>query len=134
MGSAAIWNTVVKRATRQDYPGHHPDDWESVQVRIDATGAARMRASSHSWYQGCKESECKNRWTPWTGWSRVSYGSHAGHIPLPARDPEERTTTAAGVRVVPIESLSESERATEFDVTPPWEKQVFFDPRSDSTG
>jgi len=135
MGSAAAWNTVIERTTGKDYPGWHEDDWESVQVRIDdATGAARMRASSHSWYQGCKESRCKNEWTEWGGWSRVSYGSHAGHIPLPARDLDERTTTAAGVRVVPIESLTERERATSFEVTPPWEKQVFSDPRSDSTG
>ena len=135
MGSAAIWNTLIKRATRQDYPGYHPDDWESVMVRLDdRTGAASMRASSHGWYQGCKERECRNRWEPWAGWSRVSYGSHAGHIPVPARDPDERTTTAAGVRVVPIESLSAEERATEFEVTPPWDKRVYRDPRSDSTG
>ena len=135
MGSAAIWNTVIERATKQDYPGYHRDDWESVQVRIDdATGAARMRASSHGWYQGCKQRECRNQWTPWTGWSRVSYGSHAGHIPLPERDPDERTTTAAGVRIVPIEGLTGAERATEFEVTPPWDKGVYLDPRSPSTG
>ena len=134
MGSAGIWNTVVERATKKDYPGYHRDDWESVQVRVDdATGAARMRASSHGWYQGCKERRCRNTWTPWTGWSRVSYGSHAGHIPQP-RDPDERTTTAAGVRLVPIEGLSGADRATEFEVTPPWEKRVYLDPRSTSTG
>ena len=135
MGSAAIWNVVIDRMTKQDYPGHHRDDWESVQVRIDdETGAARMRASAHGWYQGCKERECRNEWTPWTGWSRVSYGSHAGHIPLPAPDPDERTTTAAGVRVVPIESLTAAERAAPFEVTPPWEKRVYRAPRSGSTG
>jgi hypothetical protein len=135
MGSAGLWNKVVRPITGKEYPGYHPDDWESVMVRVDdRTGAARMRASSHRWYQGCKESECRNRWEPWGGWSRVSYGSHAGHIPLPERDPDERTTTAAGVRIVPIESLSEAERATEFDVTPPWDKDVYRDPRSDSTG
>ena len=41
-----------------------------------------MRASSHSHWQGCKELRCKNRWTGRTGWTRVSRGSHAGHIPL----------------------------------------------------
>jgi hypothetical protein len=125
MGSAGVWNTVIKRATRQDYPGYHPDDWESVQVRIDdRTGAARMRASSHHTHSA---------WTGWGGWSRVSYGSHAGHIPQP-RDPDERTTTSAGVRLVPIEGLSAADRATEFEVTPPWEKRVYLDPRSTSTG
>ena len=135
MGSAAAWRWAIERATKRDYPGYHRDDWESVQVRIDdATGAARMRASAHGGYQGCKESRCHNTWTRWGGWSRVSYGSHAGHIPLPAPDPDERTTTAAGVRLVPIEGLTASERATEFEVTPPWDKRVYVDPRSTSTG
>jgi hypothetical protein len=125
MGSAGVWNTVVKRVTRKDYPGWHRDDWESVQVRIDdSTGAARIRASSH---------HSHSDWTEWDGWSRVSYGSHAGHIPDP-RDLDERTTTAAGVRVVPIEGLSASERATEFDVSPPWDKRVYRDPLDASTG
>ena len=134
MGSAGVWNRVVRPITGARYPGFHRDDWESVQVRIDAHGEARMRASSHHWYQSCKERRCRNQWAPWRGWSRVSYGSHAGHIPHPARDPDERTTTAAGVRLVPIERLTERERATEFEVTPPWEKRVYTDPRSDSTG
>ena len=134
MGSAGVWNKIVEPVTGKDYPGFHPDDWESVQVRIGSDGEARMRASSHGWYQGCKERRCRNEWTEWGGWSRVSYGSHAGHIPEPARDPDERTTTAAGVRVVPIETLSARDRATEFEVTPPWEKRVYSDPRSDSTG
>ncbi|MGH2836941.1 MAG: hypothetical protein ACRDJY_01170, partial [Thermoleophilaceae bacterium] len=125
MGSAGLWNTVVKRATRKDYPGWHPDDWESVQVRIDdRTGNARIRASSHNSHSD---------WAEWGGWSRVSYGSHAGHIPDP-RDLGERTTTAAGVRVVPIESLTAAERETAFEVSPPWEKRVYADPKSRSTG
>jgi hypothetical protein len=135
MGSAAIWRWAIERATKKDYPGYHRDDWESVQVRIDdATGAARIRASSHGWYQGCKEERCRNTWTRFGGWSRVSYGSHAGHIPQPAPDPDERTTTAAGIRLVPLEELTAAERATEFEVTPPWAKAVYLDPRSTSTG
>jgi hypothetical protein len=133
MGSAGVWNSVVEPITGERYPGFHADDWESVQVRVDDAGAARMRASSHHWYQGCKHRRCRNRWTPWAGWSRVSYGSHAGHIPQ-LRDPDERTTTAPGIRLVPMETLSASDRATEFEVTPPWDKRVYRDPRSDSTG
>ena len=133
MGSAGAWNTVVEPVTGAPYPGFHEDDWESVQVRIDDRGNARMRASSHHWYQSCAEARCRNEWTPWTGWSRVSYGSHAGHIPQPVPDPDERTTTSAGVRLVPIEGLTARERATEFEVTPPWEKRVYRDPRSGST-
>ena len=41
-----------------------------------------MRASSHGHWQGCKELACKDEWTAGTGWTRVSRGSHAGHIPL----------------------------------------------------
>ena len=135
MGSAGLWNKVVRPVTGKDYPGWHADDWESVQVRIDdRTGDARMRASSHHWYQGCKERRCRDTWTRWGGWSRISYGSHAGHIPQPAPDPDERTTTAAGIRLVPLEKLTDADRATDFDVTPPWEKRVYLDPRSTSTG
>lgn len=134
MGSAGAWNRVVRPLTGKEYPGWHADDWESVQVRIGADGAARMRASSHHWYQGCKERRCRGEWTPWVGWSRVSYGSHAGHIPVDGRDEDERTTTSPGVRLVPIEGLSLRERSTDFEVTPPWDKGVYRDPLSDSTG
>ena len=135
-GSAAFWNTVVKRAVKRDwgYPGHHPDDWESVQVRIDRSGRAEIRASSHHRYNGCEPRRyCREDWTESGGWSRVSYGSHAGHIPQPL-DPDERTTTAAGIRLVPLEGLTAEERATPFEVTPPWDKDVYRDPRSGSTG
>ena len=47
MGSAGIWNTVIKRATRQDYPGYHPDDWESVHVRIDDCELGVCLAAEH---------------------------------------------------------------------------------------
>jgi hypothetical protein len=38
------------------------------------------------------------------------------------------------MRLVPIERLSAADRATAFDVTPPWEKRVYSQPRSTSTG
>jgi hypothetical protein len=65
-----------------DYPGFHRDDWESYVVRLDPDGRAWVRASSHEGWQGCKEARCRNEWTARTGWTRVSRGSHAGHIPL----------------------------------------------------
>jgi hypothetical protein len=157
---AGAWNKagLVKRASGESaYPGFHPDDWESVQVRIDGSGRAFVRASSHHDYQGCKRQVCKNEWTPLTGWSRVSRGSHAGHIPLrengggpeaslehglrwrrptyspsfPGIDLRERTTTAAGLRLLPVDDLP---RGMRFRVSPPWEKEVYRDPRSNSTG
>jgi hypothetical protein len=69
------------------YPGFHNDDWEGYFVRVNARGEAFVRASAHHGFQGCKERVCRNHWARWTGWTRVSKGSHAGHIPLR----EERT-------------------------------------------
>ncbi len=111
------------------YPGFHQDDWEGYQVRIDADGRAWARATSHGHYQGCKQRLCHNRWIGPTGWTRVSRGSHAGHIPvrlewprrrrpdrvrpapspgfvplLPGGELHERTSSAEALRLVPLES------------------------------
>jgi hypothetical protein len=88
-GSDKVWEAawllprlrgLVRRAP--PYPGYHRDDWEAYVVRLDPDGGAWVRASSHGHWQGCKEAECRNEWTARTGWTRVSRGSHAGHIPL----------------------------------------------------
>ena len=161
--AAGAWNTVTHlvgkagRDAESSYPGFHPDDWESVQVKIDRSGRAYARASAHHGYQGCKSRACANEWTPLTGWSRVSRGSHAGHIPLeengggpdlsrehglrwlrpaytpsiPGIDLRERTTTAAGLRLLPVEVLPADMR---FAISAPWRKEVYRDPRSNSTG
>ena len=133
--AAGAW----KKALGPGYPGYHPDDWESYMVRIGPDGRAFVRASSHHDYQGCKQKRCRNQWTPLTGWTRVSRGSHAGHIPLedgspqyPGIDLRERTTTAAGLRLVPVRALVPGDIG--YEVTPPWEKEVFRDPASNSTG
>jgi hypothetical protein len=160
---AGAWNTVSRAVTtaegdaKQSYPGYHDDDWESYQVRVDPSGDVFARASSHHGYQGCKQSECHNQWTRQTGWTRVSRGSHAGHIPLrrrggeltfslrdgfgttprtyspsyPGVDLHERTTTAAGLRLVPVESLPSD---MTFAISAPWRKEVYRDPASNSTG
>jgi hypothetical protein len=156
--AAGLWKTVVDPVHRgqSTYPGFHPDDWESYQVRIDADGAAYVRASAHHGYQGCKRRSCANQWTPATGWTRVSRGSHAGHIPLreqggglelhdgrvrlrpptytpsyPGIDVRERTTTGAGLRLVPVESIPHD---VSFAISPPWLKEVYREPLSNSTG
>jgi hypothetical protein len=161
-GAAGIWNRVrrfIGRGPR--YPGHHADDWESVQLRIDRRGVVWARASSHHGYQTCKQRRCRNRWARWHGWSRVSRGSHAGHLPLrprvvgapvradwslprlrvrdepqlPGRDLRERTTTGPGLRLVPLETIDRSSyRPLDPGITPPWRKRVWTDPTSDSTG
>ena len=144
-----------------EYPGWHADDWESYHVRIGRDGRAQVRASSHHDYQGCKQRRCRNTWTDWTGWTRVSRGSHAGHIPLeskrtstsftggwpplrstyryrpryPGRDMRERTSTAPGLRLVPLERVDPREyRAIDPRHKPPWLKKVYRDPLSNSTG
>ncbi|MEA2438936.1 MAG: hypothetical protein QOH76_360 [Thermoleophilaceae bacterium] len=160
--SSAIWNhSPLALAGR--YPGFHRDDWEGYQVRVGADGRAVVRATSHEGYQGCKQRTCRNRWTAITGWTRVSKGSHAGHIPLepeferdgemqlrpelpvarpfgyrplyPGVDLHERTTGAAGLDLIPIETLApDVTRDTRWDeVTPPWRKEVYRDPLSNST-
>jgi hypothetical protein len=157
-GAKRAWDSSPAALVR-DYPGFHPDDWEGYQVRIGHDGAAQVRATSHHWYQGCKEPQCRNRWIGWTGWTRVSRGSHAGHIPYetqwdvararrrgaptrrvtgyrplyPGSDLEERTTPGAALALIPIESLPPDALATEFDVVPPWRKEVYGNPLSDST-
>ncbi|MDX6670113.1 MAG: hypothetical protein QOI91_476 [Solirubrobacteraceae bacterium] len=133
--------------------GHHADDWESFQVRIARDGSVMARASAHHGYAGRLRwpnlnelpvqppvpggsgVEARRRtgaWTPATGWTRVSRGSHAGHIPDgPAGD--ERRTESNGIALVPIEALSGSERATSFAIAPPWRKPVYADPERTDT-
>jgi hypothetical protein len=145
------------------YPGFHRDDWEGYFVRVNASGQAYVRASSHHGYQGCKERVCRNKWAAWTGWTRVSNGSHAGHIPLreertfalslgedglpdlreidryrpayPGRELHERTTGAASLELIPLETLpSDVLSDSRFDgIEPPWRKEVYSNPLSNST-
>ncbi len=152
-----VWGKVPK-APR--YPGFHNDDWEGYQVELGPGGDVRVRASAHHGYQYCKQRQCANEWGPWTGWTRVSRGSHAGHIPLvthlrgvsvdrsfpfargsydierpsyPGVDVQERTTIGADLRLVPLESVDQA-AAPQFDgITPPWRKPVYSSPLSDST-
>jgi hypothetical protein len=141
---------------RDPLGAHHLDDWESYQVRVDAEGRAWSRASSHHGYRSCKLRKCRTRWLPATGWTRVSRGSHAGHVPwelgprlsgasrtlaieprrplYPGVDLRERTTTAAGLRLVPLETLDrDAYESLDPGVSPPWRKRVYSDPLSDGT-
>jgi hypothetical protein len=71
-------------------------------------------------------------WTPHTGWTRVTRGSHAGHIPDGPHD-DERRTESDGVALVPIERLSPGDLATSFAIVPPWRKPVYADPERTDT-
>jgi hypothetical protein len=128
-----------------DWPGFHRDDWESYHVRLDPDGSAWARASSHGHYQGCKSGDCHNRWAARTGWTRVSRGSHAGHIPLreqrgqlrpvyPGPDLPERSTTSEGLRLIPLETLDRRRyRRLDKGIEPPWRKDAYHDPTSDES-
>jgi hypothetical protein len=132
--AAGIW-ALARRVTHGKlplYPGFHEDDWESVQVRVMRDGRATMRASAHHGYTWCKQSRCHNQWGEWTGWSRVSRGSHAGHVP--AELAHERTSTSAGLRLVPLESIDTGAYHSRAEhIVPPWRKRVYTDPLSNST-
>jgi hypothetical protein len=106
----------------QGWPGYHADDWEGYQVRIEPGGKVSARATAHGGYGG--------GWGSWTGWYRVSGGSHAGQLVTSAGD--ERTTGAAGLELVPLERLS-GLAALQFEISPPWRKAVYRDPESASS-
>jgi hypothetical protein len=109
------------------WPGAHPDDWEGYQIRIGPGQKVSARATAHGEYKNFKHS---TGWGPWTGWYRVSGGSHAGHL---VKGPTgERSTRAQSVRLVPIESLRNTD-VHRFEVSPPWEKAVYRDPESQSS-
>jgi hypothetical protein len=160
-GSDKLWRGVqaplgMRRAAT--YPGFHLDDWEGYQVRIDRRGRTHVRVTSHGHYQWCKQKPCRNRWGAPTGWTRVSRGSHAGHIPLerhaaglrgarglarfrpryrarlPGRDMRERTTTGEGLRLVPLEAIDRRRyRRLAPGIAPPWQKPVYRHPEDHSS-
>jgi hypothetical protein len=136
--------------------GFHLDDWESLQVRVEPGGTSSIRASSHHGYNyefsklnagsdaggavggavnGAVEAigaRPRGGWGPDTGRLHVSGGSHAGNARRDDYTPA-RTTPAGRIVLVPIESLSPADRATPFEVVPPWLKPVYTDPESPET-
>jgi hypothetical protein len=138
-GSHAIWEKVIKPITGRSDPADHPDDWEGYQVRIDPGGDAWVRATKHGGYTWCKgyiwHTNCE-RWGPQTGWTRISRGSHAGHIPdmTPGNGLHERSTTASGIKLVPLETLDHhTYRPQRGGIKPPWTKTVYGNPEADSS-
>jgi hypothetical protein len=123
--------------------GFHYDDWEGYQVRIDPDGKVYARASAHHGYSGHNKwpdlDEAPDipyytrhgAWTPATGWTHVSRGSHAGFIVNGPGD--ERRTVADGIHLVPIETLPPAVRAQAFAIVPPWKKPVYIDPAGTGT-
>jgi hypothetical protein len=133
-GSDKIWeHTAVGRIGQlvtgsARYPGFHEDDWEGAIVRVEPDGRAAVRVTSHGHWQWCKRG-CAGRWGPATGWTRVSRGSHSGHVP--ADLPRERTTSADGIRLVPLEGIEKGRyRRLDPGISPPWEKDAYANPES----
>jgi hypothetical protein len=157
--SEQLWSLVA--GLLGSYPGFHRDDWEGVVVRTGRDGRVRVRASSHGGFQGCKWRRCARRWVRTTGWVRVSRGSHAGHVPyrrerplraspragrrvrppvtgrmrlialMPGAGLRERTASAEGLVLVPLETLDRRSYAPlDPDVSPPWRKEAYTDPES----
>lgn len=134
--------TAIGKLARR-VAGFHRDDWESYQLRVDPDGRVFARASAHNGYAGRRHWPNLNEapdlplrkrtgaWTPATSWTRVSRGSHAGH--LVGGPGTERRTLADGLRLVPIETLSAAARAAAFAIAPPWEKPVYGDPEATGT-
>jgi hypothetical protein len=150
------WLYYADSATLREIPivgveGYHPDDWESVQIRIGPDGQVDQRASSHHGYNfgrgvanwgsdagfapiaaaaeavGVREA---NGWGPKTGILFVSGGSHAGNVAgIPHVD---RFTPGRRVHLVPLEPIAATDTTT-FAVGPPWQKRVWRDPEADRT-
>ena len=120
-------------------PAFHLDDWEGYQARIDASGETSVRATKHGGYTWCKghiwHNKCE-RWGPPNGWTRVSRGSHAGHIPdrTPGTGLRERSTAAPGIRLVPLETLDhDTYMPLPGGIKPPWTKAVYTHPTGNSS-
>ncbi len=70
-----------------------------------------------------------------TGWTRVSRGSHAGHIPPAGElDLTERSSTGEGLRLIPLETRDRRRyRPNAESISPPWRKDAYRDPESDAS-
>jgi len=58
-----------------------------------------------------------------------------GYTPeIPGRDTRERSSSAEGLRLVPLEGLDHAAyRPLDPAITPPWDKAVYSDPESDES-
>jgi hypothetical protein len=150
------WTYYADSATLRGVPivgdkGFHDDDWEGVQIRIDADGQVDERASSHDGYnyergvanwgsdagidplRDIAESvglRADNGWGPETHLLLVSGGSHAGNA---AGDHElDRFVPGRRVHLIPLEGIAATDTSS-FAIEPPWRKKVWRDPEASGT-
>lgn len=122
-GSTLLRGLIREASQALGSPTFHPDDWESVQYRIDPEGGVMVRASAHHGYG-----------PGWVEVGRAGYtaagGSHAGTV-----EPAEfdRITPPRRIEAVPLEPIARAHPRTEFAVTPPWRKRVWLDPEYEGT-
>jgi hypothetical protein len=153
-GSTPLKGLIRKASAAVGKPSHHADDWESFQVRIGPDGRSDARASSHHGYgyelggtrliPGWRLDTRRGRprfvrrpevqegsWGPDTGTLYVSGGSHAGSARI--YKAVDRSSADSRLVLIPLRQIARSD-ATEFAVTPPWRKRVYFDPEYEGTG
>ena len=115
-GSTPLKGLIRRASSAAGRPSYHPDDWESLQVRIEPDGRRFARASSHHGYG--------DGWVPDPDRLYVAGGSHAGRVI--ARE-AGRATKDHRLRLIPLARIARAD-AWSFAVTPPWRKRVYLDP------
>ena len=151
-GSTPLKYPIRRASAAVGKPSYHRDDWESFQVRVGPRGRF-ARASSHHGYSYelgsdrlipgfrldssrrrlavVRRPRVENGWGPDVGTLYVSGGSHAGNARV--YKAVARTTKDHRLRLVPLRRIAATD-TTDFAVTPPWRKRVFFDPEYGGTG
>jgi hypothetical protein len=122
-GSTFLRGAIRSVSERVGHPSYHPDDWESVQIRLHPDGSEDIRASSHNGYGAGWQPAGRSGYT-------VAGGSHAGTV-QPAEF--DRITTPRRLGLIPLEPLAAESPGAAFAVTPPWRKRVWLDPEYGGT-
>ena len=123
-GSTFLRGVIREVSERGRHPTYHPDDWESVQLRIHPDGSVRGPRQLPPWLR--LGLAARRRAPP----TRSSGGSHAGTV-----EPAEfdRHHHPAPARPDPAGADRRRSAGTEFAVTPPWQKRVWLEPEYEGT-